>query len=188
MTPHLSQRLLVLSAALAAAAFGCGPPRARSFAVRLSEPAASHCLPSLAGSSEGFAAVVEAWVSAFTPVDEAPPEPAGGSARLAPADEAGLAWFEGFQGSPYDAWNGVVFEGDVHDDYLDVSIEGSRAAEDPACGEPLAFEASFVGTIDGTRLDGLVRRKEQQIFSGGDSACVLAVCFRRIAVTGVEEP
>lgn len=183
-------RFFALSAAaLAAASIGCGSPRARSFAVKLSEASAPRCMPTLPEDADGFAAIVEAWLSGFIPVDEAPPGPAGGSARLAPADEAGLAWFEGFEAAPYDGWNGVVFEGDVHDDYFDVSSEGAGAASDPGCGGPLTFEASLVGTIDGTHLDGLVRRSEERFLPGGDSTCgVLAMCFRQIAVTGVEEP
>lgn len=180
------------TAALAAAAIGCGPARARSFAVMLSEPSAPRCLPATPADGEGLEGVLEAWVAALLPEDDpAPTEPSGGSARLAPAEEAGLAWFEGFEGPSYSEWNGVVFEGAVHDDHLEVASAGSTRpdAEEAGCDEPLTYEASFVATIDGPRLDGLVRRTEQRALAADGSACAaLLVCFRRVAVTGVEEP
>lgn len=205
MKPHLPRRAApasplalapAVALALTAASIGCDPPRARSFAVILDEPEPARCLPAVPGDPADLDVFDDGWTPTWT-VDDDPGilDPVGGTLRVAPSDEGGTAWFEGFDDPPHRTWNNVVFEGEVAGDHLEVKSAGSYlpAASDPGstasrCEELARFDAELVVTIDGPELDGMLWRKEQRPLASGELACLPhLVCSSEIRVTGVED-
>lgn len=196
LSAHASPVALALTVALAAASIGCGPPRARSFAVILDEPEPARCLPAVPGDLADLDVFEDGWSPTWIIEDgSSVPDPVGGTLRVAPSEETGKAWFEGFDEPSNRTWNGVVFEGEVEDDHLEVASAGSYFAassdprtDAPSCDEPARFEAELVVTIDGPEVDGMLWRTEQRPLPSGDFACLAhLVCSREIRVTGVED-
>jgi hypothetical protein len=195
MQPRLFHRLRA-GAALSLATFwiGCAPPASRTFAVVLQEPRALRCYPKVTlpeiNAQDFFAYLIQTpalWEDKYEGGFLRP----SGSLLHAVSSSRGLyAWFDDFQRDPYSNWNETVFEGSPHDDYIEVSSVQSHDPdfdEASGCGELTDVQSDLLATIDGSLIDGRIRRVEYRYFSSNASACAAYVaCARNIRLRGAE--
>jgi hypothetical protein len=202
MQPSLSRRIWI-GAGLAASAVvvGCAPPGARTFAVVLEEGSYLDCFPKrppqpdIVSLQMFYMALAQAQLSWEARYEAGDFRPAGGTLHAVSEGSRSLAWFEGFQQSQYYPWNGIVFEGDPHDDYVDVTntVSYDADASDPNdiqldCGVLTESESNLLATIDGHSLEGRIHRIEYVYFGDATSACAaFFTCSRSLALTGAEE-
>lgn len=192
MTPRPTRRFALAAALAAGCTAACGAPPARSFAVVLAEPQLLDCalvIPDagvdVENAAEIFASITTSWRDRW---DAGLLRPAGGRLHVVRDGDGSLAWFEDLPPGQYSPWNGLVFEGEPHDDHVDAALSTGHDSHAEACGEVLDMESALLATIDGGEIDGRVRRTEYTYFASAASGCAAHVeCARNIALAGAEE-
>lgn len=183
----------VVAGALAAAPLaGCGGPGTRSYAVVLAEPELLDCalvVPSdnvnVETAAQIFASVTTEWRARW---DAGLLRPAGGELHVVHEGEQALAWLGELPEGTYAAWNGVVFEGERHDDHVDADNVTTLVTNEDACGVLVTSENEMLATVDGAEIDGRIRRVQYWYVPSAASSCAGHVeCARNIAMNGVLE-
>ena len=199
---RLSGAFLTAAMAATATLAGCAPDRARSFAVVLEEPPNLECVPKLGSANidlQGFfITLTQTPTSWHDQYESGQLKPTGATLHgIKQGDgDAARAWFDPMQTGMFYRWNGVLFDGDLHDDYIDVSnvvSHDASASDSPyrptqECGELTDVESDLLATIDGGSIVGRLRRTQYTYFADGDWLCASFVaCSENVTITGEEE-
>lgn len=192
MTP----RPLFLAGAVAAASCGaCAGPGAREFAVVLQEPERLDCAPRIEepdvdidGLGQLFSYITTDWRARF---EAGLLQPTGGRLHLVHRGDRSFAWFADLRQGQYQPWNGLVFEGEPQDGFVEARIVASHDTGAPGCGdqgELVDTDSVLLATLDGGELDGRIRRVEYAYVPSPSSPCAAYIeCARSISVIGAEE-
>jgi len=199
MPPRLFHRsLFACVLAFAAAAPGCGSPPDGTFAVVLREPRELSCFPTILTADADPVSLVQlassipaSWRDAY----DAGQFPAqGGELHVVAQSDRSLAWFGGFQVYPYVLWNGVVFEGDPHEGFVEVNrtvphFDSFESEHSGALCEPQPeSESELLATVDQGEIEGRIHRTEYYYLPPLASPCAGHVaCSRSLSLEGGEE-
>jgi hypothetical protein len=180
---------------------GCGGSSARRYAVTVLEPAKIDCkatarVGEATVGKERADQIEKDWTDFL---QGAAPTPVGRVLQVTESDDERVrAWFDAPVSLNIDPFGSPeeVMSGDVHDDYVEVTWRRVAPANDEelaealgieSCGEleHLAFTMSV--TVDGSDIEGRVRRVRREYMPLGISPCDETVtCPRDLQLSGVE--
>jgi hypothetical protein len=193
--PSCAARWIGAALGLAVGAAGCADGGARTYAVVLEEPPELDCTGTPELPFEGYQLLNQLQRSWHDQYASGSFRPVGGVFHVVPARESVLAWFNDFQQYPYYVWNEAMFEGELHDGYVEAAMAVTHDPnlndpDDlfPDCPEVTDVRGELLATIDGAQLEGRIRRTEAIYYPSAFSACgTFILCARNIAVIGAEE-
>ena len=181
---------------------GCDGAAARRYAVTVVEPEKLDCKAKarVGEPTQGkqIADQIEgAWKEALNAIGGTQ-RPVGRVLQLTETADDVTGWFDAPISSSVDSFgtSEQVMLGDPHDDYVEVTFRQAHDANDEEaaaalgiepCGELEDFAFTLSVTVDGSEIEGRVRRVVRQYIPLGISPCdEVVTCPRSLAVTGVE--